>query len=137
MALLKCYRLEWHRRPFSALAGALVGFDDEYYVVTNSRESWARQRFTAAHELKHYLTNRHLAPVFTCSRRLVTAIERAANVFARELLMPEETMRRLYARGFYVPEQIGRTLGVSNQAAGLRMAELELGREQAWWGDYL
>jgi len=45
--------------------------------------------------------------------------------------------RLLGAVQFYAPEQIGRVLGVSAQAAGLRIAELELGREQAWWGDYL
>ena len=37
------------------------------------------------------------------SRRLDTVIERAANVFARELLMPEEVVRWLYSRGFYAP----------------------------------
>jgi len=45
-----------------------------------------------------------------------------------------ETMRWLWKRGFYAPEEIGRVLGVSFQAAGLRMAELELGRERVWWG---
>jgi len=54
-------------------------------------------------------------------------------VFARKLLMPAETMRWLWDRGFCAPEEIGRLLGVSFQAAGLRMAELELGRERVWW----
>ncbi len=131
-ALLKRYGLEWHRRPFSALAGALVVFDAEYYVVTNSRESWARQRFTAGHELAHYLMHRGLARMFTCRRDLDNRLERGANVFARELLMSAETCRWLYGRGFCAPEEIGKVLGVSAQAAGLRMAELDLGREQAW-----
>ena len=52
-ALLKYHGLEWHRRPFTGLAGALLLFGAEYYVVTNSREGWARQRSTAAHELRH------------------------------------------------------------------------------------
>jgi len=52
-ALLRYHGLEWHRRPFTGLAGALLLFGAEYYVVTNSREGWARQRSTAAHELRH------------------------------------------------------------------------------------
>lgn len=38
------------------------------------------------------------------------------------------------AGGFYMPQQLGQVLGVSAQAVGLlRMAELGLGKEQAWW----
>ncbi len=48
--------------------------------------------------------------------------------------MPAETMRWLYGRGFYAPEQLAKVLGVSEQAVGLRMAELQLGRERVWWG---
>lgn len=132
-ALLRRYGLQWHRRPFVGLAGALVVFDAEYHVVTNAHEGWARQRFTAAHELKHYLVDRHLAPVFTCSPNLDTRIERAANVFARELLMPPEVMRFLHGRGFDTPMKIGRVLGVSAQAVGIRMAELGLGWGRVWW----
>jgi len=40
-ALLKHHGLEWHRRPFTGLAGAPVLFGAEYYVVTNSREGLA------------------------------------------------------------------------------------------------
>jgi len=72
--------------------------------------------------------------MFACRRHVDTGIERAANVFARELLMPAETVRWLWEKGFYAPEEIGRVLGVSFQAMGLRMAELELGRERVWWG---
>jgi len=132
--LLHGFGLTWHHRDLAGLAGALIRVDGRYYVVTDRRQGWARQRFTAAHELKHYLTDRHLAPMFACRRHVDTGIERAANVFARELLMPAETVRWLWERGFYAPEEIGRVLGVSFQAAGLRMAELELGRERVWWG---
>jgi len=131
--LLRQHGLEWHRRPFVGLAGALVVFDAEYHVVTNAHEGWARQRFTAAHELKHFLTDLRLARVFMCRREVDRGIERAANIFARELLMPAEVMRFLYGRGFDTPLRIGRVLGVSAQAAGIRMAELGLGEGRVWW----
>ncbi len=136
-AMLKRFGVPWDRYPLRpGLAGALVVSDDEYRVVTNAQEGWARQRFTAAHEFKHYLADRGVARMFTCRRSLDTAIEKAANVFARELLMPPEVCRWLYGRGFLAPEELGRVLGVSEQAAGLRMAELDLdlGKEQVWWG---
>ncbi len=73
-ALLKRYDLEWHRRPFAGLAGALVVFDAEYCVLTNAGEGWARQRFTAAHELKHFLADLGLARVFTCRRNVTPGL---------------------------------------------------------------
>jgi len=134
--LLQHFGLTWHRRDLAGLAAALVRVDGRYYVVTDKRQGWARQRFTAAHELKHYLTDRHLADVFYCRRTSDRGIERATKVFARELLMPAETVRWLWERGFYAPEEIGRVLGVSFQAARLRMAELELGRERVRWREW-
>lgn len=134
-ALLHSFGIVWHRRDLAGLAGAMVQLDDRCYVVTDRRQNWARQRFSAAHELKHYLTDRHLSPVFYCSRVADRGIERAANVFARELLMPAEVVRWLYTeREFYSPEEIGKVLGVSAEAAGYRIAELGLGRERVvWW----
>jgi len=132
-SILRQHGLQWRRTDLAGLAGALVQVDGYYYVVTNLKESWARQRFTAAHELKHYLMDRRMAPMFTCSRNLDNRLERAANVFARELLMPAEVVRWLWENGAYAPEQIGRVLGVSAQAVALRTAELEIGREKVWW----
>jgi len=132
-ALLKQYGLAWHRRPFTNLAGALIQVDGAYHVVTNSRERSSRQRFSAAHELKHFLTDRHLADIFYCSRTSDRGIERAANIFARELLMPAETVRFLWERGFYGPEEIGRVLGVSFQAAAHRLEEVMTRQVRIRW----
>jgi len=90
-------------------------------------KDWNRSVFKAGH-------CKQRGELFTCSRHQVGPLERAAKVFARELLMPAETVRWLWQRGFYAPEEIVRVLGVSFQAVGLRMAELELGRERVWWG---
>jgi len=133
-SLLRRFGLEWHRREFDRLSGALVRLDDgSYHVFTNSRESWTRQRFTAGHELAHYLMHRHLGTILCCRRNANRGIERAANVFARELLMPEEVVRFLWDRGYYAPETIGRILGVSAQAAAIRLEEVMLGQSQIDW----
>jgi hypothetical protein len=132
-SLLAQYGLEWHRRPFEALSGALLRVGGDYHIVTNNRHSWARQRFTAAHELKHYLTDRCLTPVFSCRRHVDTGMEGAANAFARELLMPPEVVRWLWDRGFRSAAEIGRALGVSAEAAGYRMRELAIGEIEIGW----
>lgn len=131
--VLAQYGLEWHRRPFTRLAGALVGLGESYHVVTNSRQNEARQRFSAAHELKHFLTDRQARAVFYCTGRSDSGLERAANVFARELLMAPEVVEFLLDRGGYAPEQIGRSLGVSAEAAGYRLRELVSGQVLINW----
>jgi len=133
-SLLEHYDLEWYRRPFDDLSGALLRVGGVYRVVTNARHRLARQRFTAAHEFKHYLTDRHLSPGFACRRYVDNRLEREANVFARDLLMPAEVLGWLWGQGYHAPEQIGRALGVSAQAVDIRMAELEIGPEKALWG---
>ncbi len=123
-ALLTTFRLPWYRRPFLTISGALLEFDGEYGVVTNVREGRARQRFSAAHELGHYLMHRRFARAFLCRRDENGELDKAANIFARELLMPVETVLWLYRRGVSSPEALGRILGVSARAASYRLREL-------------
>src|SRR5579884_1109662 len=72
----------------------------ERRVVLNAEEPAQRRRFTLAHELGHWVCQvleGHRAPVFCRSTDLapdaVRALEREANVFAAELLMPEPAVR--------------------------------------------
>ncbi len=130
-ALLGRYRIEWHQRPFLELAGALVAFNGEHHIVTNARDGWGRQRFSAAHELKHFLADRGGKSMFLCGPGCQTAAERAANIFARELLMPAEAVRWLYWRGIQSPGSMARVLGVSGRAAPIRFSEIGLGSQRA------
>jgi Zn-dependent peptidase ImmA (M78 family) len=92
-----------------AVSGALYPAARE--IVLNAAEGESRRRFTLAHELGHWIC--HCAagrdqPVFCRERDLSQAsdraLEREANVFAAELLMPERELRAAFARAADVRE---------------------------------
>lgn len=107
------------------------GRDPEIYLDESDR--YNRQRFTCAHELGHWC-QRVAAGVdtgrFVDNRAALSSMgtdpeEIYANQFAASLLMPEEDVRRLQARG-YGPVAVADKLRISPEAAGFRLADLKL-----------
>jgi Zn-dependent peptidase ImmA (M78 family) len=99
----------------------------ERRVVLRAGESEARQRFTLAHELGHWVCQvkeGHEAPVFCrdvdISQVADRQLEREANVFAAELLMPEPAVRAEFPRAASTGELAG-WFGVSEEAMGWRL----------------
>jgi len=84
------------------VSGMLVPAERQIWL--NAAESPARRRFTLAHELGHWVCQ-HLegrsVPVFCRASEVGVGegrlLEREANVFAAELLMPEEDMREAWS----------------------------------------
>lgn len=84
--------------PWSGCEGALVRNPDdatEWGIFYNGSARAERQRFTIAHELGHFVLHRDRQADFNCDKRSVysgsetmAVIEREANVFASNLLMP-------------------------------------------------
>jgi Zn-dependent peptidase ImmA (M78 family) len=100
-------------------------------IVLNAAEPPTRQRFTLAHELGHWVCQvleGHTAPVFCRDTDLAPdanrALEREANVFAAELLMPEEAVRA--AAG---DETIAARFAVSREAIAWRLFSFGLGEK--------
>ena len=97
-----------------------------------AEESPGRRRFTLAHEVGHWVCQvleGKTAPIF-CRPVDVTeaadrALEREANVFAAELLMPEELVRDKFARTSELPV-IAARFRVSDEAMGWRLYNLGL-----------
>lgn len=118
-------------RPLEA-SGLL--YPAERLVVLNADESPVRRRFTLAHELGHWVCQcleGAEAPVF-CRRQDVSmtadrALEREANIFAAELLMPPEAVASLFDAE---PQSLGERLGVSGPALGWRLYNLGLVAER-------
>ena len=105
----------------------------ERLVVLNAAEPRTRQRFTLAHELGHWVcqclegTTR---PVYCRAEEVgvnpeAKALEREANVFAAELLMPEEQVRTATSR------KDAPRFGVSGEALGWRLYSFGLGERPA------
>lgn len=142
----------------SPLAGFLFANAHGGYILVNADDPLPRRRFTAAHELGHYLL--HFLPRLQEERDAETYLvqddsgetvreeeksssdkalslpemERQANLFAAELLMPEAVCRTaadLYAARFrttprFLEHQLARNLLVSQTAVRVRLQELNL-----------
>ena len=104
----------------------------ERRVVLRAGEPAARQRFTLAQEVGHWVCQvkeGHDAPVYCRAADLAPgadrALEREANVFAAELLMPEPAVRAEFDRAESGAELAG-WFGVSEEAIGWRLYNLQL-----------
>jgi predicted transcriptional regulator len=105
-----------------------------YKVVVNAIHAPVRQRFTAAHELGHYIYHRDLLGAGVGDTRAYRADgtdfpnaairpmhERQANSFAANLLMPQHSIERLRAEGVHEVRALADRLGVSAEAMRIRL----------------
>ena len=105
-----------------------------YRVAINRGHAHVRQRFTAAHELAHYLYHRDLIGSGVGDTRAYRAEgtpypnsavlpmhERQANSFAANVLMPKESIDRLKSRGVTNIEDMAANLQVSTSALRIRL----------------
>lgn len=105
-----------------------------YRVVINQAHSKTRQRFTAAHELGHYIYHRDLLGRGVGDTRayrsegsnlensnITAAHERQANSFAANVLMPKEQISELRRKGVWEPEVLAKNFGVSEDAMRIRL----------------
>jgi Zn-dependent peptidase ImmA (M78 family) len=78
--------------PLEGCDARLVACGERAIITVNSAHLPTRRRFSAAHELGHW----HLdaAATFDCAEGDSTLIERRADTFAAELLMPARMFRR-------------------------------------------
>jgi Zn-dependent peptidase ImmA (M78 family) len=104
------------------ISGMLVPAARQIYV--NAAEPEPRRRFTLAHELGHWVCQclaGETSPIYCRSKDVSTAadraLEREANVFAAELLMPERSVRVAFDHGAALAERFG----VSDEAMAWRL----------------
>jgi Zn-dependent peptidase ImmA (M78 family) len=106
----------------------------ERAVFLNAAEMPARRRFTLAHELGHWVCQcleGTETPVFCRAEEVgldpaVKALEREANVFAAELLMPEDEVRAAWAGD---PDACAAHFGVSGEAMRWRLYSFGLAQD--------
>jgi hypothetical protein len=106
--------------------------------ATNGDVPIRRHRFTIAHELGHWICHAHSeaaeAPTFCRSRDLSQDadrdLEREANVFGAELLMPEGAVREAWA-ALPDPEKVAARFVVSALAAQWRLYSFGLAERPA------
>ena len=117
-------------RGLDGVSGLLYPGDRR--IVLNADESADRRRFTLAHELGHWVCQcleGTRQPVFCRVEEVgvdpqAKALEREANIFAANLLMPERIIRRSYLTGETAQ------FGVSEEALAWRLFNLGLEKER-------
>lgn len=102
-------------------------------ALINARQSPARQRFSLAHEIGHWVLERtpsssELAPIASRSRRY-NELERICDYFAASLLMPRRWMQQFVAEGRTAGE-LAKLFDVSMPAMSARMRELDLATQR-------
>lgn len=110
------------------------GADNQYTVAVNQSHASVRRRFTAAHELGHYIYHRDLlgrgvgdtrayrmngTPLENVAIRPVH--ERQANSFAANLLMPKSALLEQISRGLRSTEGLANLFDVSQEAMRIRL----------------
>jgi Zn-dependent peptidase ImmA (M78 family) len=98
-------------------------------IIFNTDDSSARQRFTIAHELGHFVLGHGTSPrdtsnVFSSSAG--NPIERAANQFAAHLLMPADAIRMMISQGHSSTDALAKIFGVSTAAMSYHLVNLGL-----------
>lgn len=104
---------------------------DGYKIVVNSSHAPTRQRFTAAHELGHYIYHRDLLGEGVGDNRAYRAEgtnrpninirpvhERQANSFAANVLMPRHAIATLSSRA---TDEMAKIFHVSEEAMRIRL----------------
>ena len=119
------------REPFTCEA-ALEPLGDGHAIVLNGSGDERRRRFTIAHEIGHFV----LHPSRQRSERggLVNqsgrAVEREADAFAAELLMPEDLVRDAVREHGVDSKRLADRFEVSLQAMQTRLRRLGLAERQ-------
>jgi Zn-dependent peptidase ImmA (M78 family) len=115
-----------HEKELDDISGLL--YPEERQIYVNASDVPARRRFTIAHELGHWVCQclEGRGESVMCRAEDVSpnadrSLEREANVFAAELLMPEPAVRQVAAE-----ENVAARFGVSDLAMQWRLYSFDL-----------
>lgn len=112
------------------------GYDADQVIIVNLSDAPTRRRFTIAHELAHYVLHKKPEDDIYAHRDVgeYNSKEREANIFASNILMPEELVREEIRRlcdtmwGDVSPlikiNRVAERFAVSSSAAEVRLKEL-------------
>lgn len=113
--------------PLEGGLSAVADHDNKILMV-NKNEVPNRRRFSVAHEMAHYFLGHSKQMLDTVDQPyadLLQGLEREANSFAAELLMPSEAFSLTFRQGA-TPDQLAEKFGVSKDAVWVRITELKL-----------
>ena len=114
-------------------SGFLEEINNQWCIYVNKYDNEKRQRFTIAHELGHYILHRNNAFGSRFQHDFIffrdentNPIEREANNFAAELLMPKEEVVSLIKEGYNTVNALAEKFDLSTSAVRYRAYKLGL-----------
>jgi Zn-dependent peptidase ImmA (M78 family) len=110
----------------SNFSGTLVKGENITVLGINPTHSQIRRRFTIAHEIGHYLLGHDIRDVLEENLERPPNLEREANMFAGELLMPKEFLKKDIKAGISTVPDLAKKYNVSEQAMTIRLLETNL-----------
>jgi Zn-dependent peptidase ImmA (M78 family) len=117
-------------------SGLLVPSRREIWLNSGERDREGRLRFTLGHEIGHWICHcqNEIGPPVLCRSEDVgigadRGLEREANVFAAELLMPEPAVRKVFAEMPRI-DVVAQAFNVSPQAIHWRLFNFGLVTER-------
>jgi Zn-dependent peptidase ImmA (M78 family) len=103
------------------------GGNSGYAIFVNGKHANVRRRFTIAHEIGHYVLHRDLIgdgiveDALLRANGLTNAIERQANTFAADLLMPWSLIMEAGDKGIVMIDKLAKLFEVSKDAMSYRL----------------
>lgn len=147
--LIEALGIDYAEEPLSGgKSGEISYVDGEYQILVNSSDPEVRKRFTAAHELAHYLfhrdmlndrgrLNRHTDKLYDADK-ISNSVkpfnqkhEVEANRIASQILMPRKLVEDQYDKVGDNFEDLAKQFRVSARAMAIRLKVLGL-RDQDW-----
>ena len=122
-------RVEVIYRRSRSLSGSTKWTYGRWVIVVNANDTWGRQRFTLAHELKHVIDAPAERALYRDRSYVPAAVqrERAADYFAACLLMPRAWVKRAYCDdGLQDLARLARRFNVSKMAMQVRLLQIGL-----------
>lgn len=114
-------------------AARIIGIGDRAFIAVDSQSPRARQRFSAAHELGHWMCDRGKLSTFVCSEKNFLNDwefdnpERRANRYATDLLLPQfmfEPLAKNREITFQTVKDLCSRFQTSLTATAIRLVEL-------------
>lgn len=114
-------------------AARIIGIGDRAFITVDSASHRARQRFSAAHELGHWMLDRGKLANFVCSEKNFVSDwtgdnpERRANRYAADLLLPKfmfEPLAKNKEITFQTVRELCSLFQTSITATAIRLVEL-------------
>jgi Zn-dependent peptidase ImmA (M78 family) len=119
--------------PLKGSEARILGYGDKAIITINSKSLRERQRFSAGHELGHWLQDRGKVSSFACTEKAFLNEwnrdnpERRANRYAVELLLPDfmvEPCSKNRDMTFKTVRSLATTFKMSLTATAIRLVEL-------------